>query len=145
MIILVIFRGLFQILLPQPNHTQHIHTPPRTAPRRLFCARALPDQRQSPIATGDRGYDADWFRNAVQEKGIVPCPGRKSRDKPVKYGTRRYNRNPSRLEIRFGRPKDWRRVPIRYDRCRNVFRSVVVLTAPSCSGHGPVPDEMISA
>jgi len=31
---------------------------------------------------GDRGYDADWFRDAVAEKGITPCiPGRKSRKK----------------------------------------------------------------
>jgi len=35
---------------------------------------------------GDRGYDADWFREALIEMGITPCiPGRKSRDKPVKY------------------------------------------------------------
>lgn len=34
----------------------------------------------------DRGYDADWFREALEEKGIKPCiPGRKSRSKPVKY------------------------------------------------------------
>lgn len=27
----------------------------------------------------DRGYDADWFRDALEEKGIKPCiPGRKS-------------------------------------------------------------------
>ncbi len=25
----------------------------------------------------DRGYDADWFRDALADKGIVPCiPGR---------------------------------------------------------------------
>ena len=100
---------------------QQTHTPPRISPRRLFCVRALPKQRQSPIATGDRGYDTDRFRNAVQEKGITPCPARKSRNKAVKYGTRRYKRNPNRLEIMFGRPKDWRRVPTRYDRCPHVF------------------------
>ncbi len=28
----------------------------------------------------DRGYDADWFRDALEEKGIKPCiPGRKNR------------------------------------------------------------------
>ena len=33
----------------------------------------------------DRGYDADWFRDALKDKGIRPCiPGRKSRDKPVR-------------------------------------------------------------
>jgi transposase len=31
----------------------------------------------------DRGYDADWFRDALKDKGIKPCiPGRKSRGKP---------------------------------------------------------------
>ncbi len=30
----------------------------------------------------DRGYDADWFREALKDKGIKPCiPGRKSRGK----------------------------------------------------------------
>jgi IS5 family transposase len=41
----------------------------------------------------DRGYDADWFRDALKDKGIKPCiPGRKSRGKPVKYDKRRYKR-----------------------------------------------------
>ena len=31
----------------------------------------------------DRGYDADWFRDALKDKGIKPCiPGRKSRGSP---------------------------------------------------------------
>jgi transposase len=51
----------------------------------------------------DRGYDADWFREALENKGIKPCiPGRKSRTKPVKYDKRRYKRR-SRIEIMFGR------------------------------------------
>ncbi len=42
---------------------------------------------------GDRGYDADWFREALIDKEITPCiPGRKSRDKPVKYDKRRYRK-----------------------------------------------------
>lgn len=33
---------------------------------------------------GDRGYDADWFRDALEAKGSKPCiPGRKSRNVPV--------------------------------------------------------------
>lgn len=55
----------------------------------------------------DRGYDADWFRDALKDKGIRPCiPGRKSRGKPVKYDKRRYKRR-NRIEIMFGRLKDW--------------------------------------
>jgi transposase len=34
----------------------------------------------------DRGYDVDWFRDAMKDKGIKPCiPGRKSRAKPIKH------------------------------------------------------------
>jgi len=58
----------------------------------------------------DRGYDADWFRDALKDKGIKPCiPGRKSRGKPIKHDKRRYKRR-NRIEIMFGRLKDWRRV-----------------------------------
>ena len=91
----------------------------------------------------DRGYDADWYREALQNKGIKPCiPGRKSRGKPVKYDKRRYKRRnrPSRdiawqctagqrYEIMFGKLKDWRRVATRYDRCPKVFLSAVALAA----------------
>lgn len=51
-------------------------------------------------------------------------PGRKSRAKPVKYDKRRY-----RIEIMFGRLKDWRRVATRYDRCPKVFLSAITLAA----------------
>jgi transposase len=54
----------------------------------------------------DRGYDADWFREALRDKGIRPCiPGRTSRGKAVRYDKRRYKRR-NRIEIMFGRLKD---------------------------------------
>ena len=41
----------------------------------------------------DRGYDADWFRDVLKDKGIRPCIlGRKSRGKAVRYDKRRYKR-----------------------------------------------------
>ena len=78
---------------------------------------------------GDRGYDADWFRDALKDKGIRACiPGRKQRTTMVKYGKRRYKRR-NRIEIMFGRLKDWRRVATRYDRCPKVFLSAIALAA----------------
>ncbi len=78
---------------------------------------------------GDRCYDADWFRDALKDKGIKPCiPGRKPRSKPVKYDKRRYKRR-NRIEIMFGRLKDWRRVATRYDRCPKVFLPAAALAA----------------
>lgn len=54
----------------------------------------------------DRGYDADWFREALKDKGIMPSiPGRESRGRPNEHDNRRY-----RIEIMFERLKDWRRV-----------------------------------
>ncbi|MEZ5725438.1 MAG: IS5 family transposase [Paracoccaceae bacterium] len=77
----------------------------------------------------DRGYDADWFREALKDKGIKVCiPGRKSRKKAVKYDKRRYKRR-NRIEIMFGRLKDWRRVATRYDRCPETFFSAILLAA----------------
>jgi transposase len=77
----------------------------------------------------DRGYDADWFREALKDKGIRPCiPGRKSRAKTVRYDKRRY-RHRNRIKIMFGRLKDWRRVATRYDRCAKTFLSAVALAA----------------
>jgi transposase len=78
---------------------------------------------------GDRGYDADWFREALKDKGIRACiPGRKQRNKPVKYDKRRYKRR-NRIERMFGKLKDWRRISTRYDRSPTVFLSAIALAA----------------
>lgn len=77
----------------------------------------------------NRGYDADWFPDALREKGITPCiPGRKIRYKAVKYDKRRYKRC-NRIEIMFGRLEDWRCVAAHYDRCQNTFFFSLVLAA----------------
>ncbi|HBB85270.1 MAG TPA: IS5 family transposase [Sulfitobacter sp.] len=78
---------------------------------------------------GARGYDAEWFREALKDKGIRACiPGRKQRKKTVKYDKRPYKRR-NRIEIMFGRLKDWRRVATRYDRCPKVFLSTIAFAA----------------
>lgn len=77
----------------------------------------------------DRDYDADWFRDGLEEKGIRPrVPGRRFRREPVKYDEREYKRR-NLIEIMFGRLKDWRRVITCYDRCPTAFFSAVCLAA----------------
>jgi transposase len=67
------------------------------------------------LLQGDRGYDADWLRDAVKDKEIRACiPGRKQRKKPVEYDKRRCKRR-NRIEIMVGRLNDWRCVAIRKD------------------------------
>lgn len=93
------------------------------------AAALLGDMPKAQWLLGDRGYDVDWFREALQDMGIRPCiPGRKARKKPIKYDKRRYKRR-NRIEIMFGRLKDWRRVATRYDRCPKVFLSAIALAA----------------
>ena len=73
--------------------------------------------------------NADWFREALEDKGIRACiPGRKQRKITVNYDKCRYKRR-NRIKIMFGRLNDWRRVATRYDRCRKVFLSAIALAA----------------
>ena len=93
------------------------------------AATLLDDLPKAQWMLADRGYDAKWFRDALEQKGIKPCiPGRKSRSLPVQYDKHRYKRR-NRIEIMFGRLKDWRRVATRYDRCPTAFYSALALVA----------------
>jgi len=63
----------------------------------------------------------------------VPVPSHvqhatKGCDEIGKYDKRRYKRR-NRIEIMFGRLKDWRRVATRYDRCPKAFFSAIALAA----------------
>jgi IS5 family transposase len=63
---------------------------------------------QADWLLADRGYDADWFRAALKDKGIKPrIPGRKSCSNPIKQDKRRY-KSRNRIEVMFGRLKYWR-------------------------------------
>ena len=69
----------------------------------------------------DRGYDADWFRKALVERGIIPCiPSRKGRREDVPYDRVLY-RQRHKIENMFAKLKDWRRIHTRYDRCAHTL------------------------
>ncbi|WP_104935547.1 IS5 family transposase [Desulfobulbus oralis] len=87
---------------------------------------ALPEAR---ALLADRGYDADWFRDALRARGITPCiPPRRSRKRPCPYDKDLYKQR-HKIEIMFGRIKDWRRIAMRYDRCAHTFFSALCLAA----------------
>ncbi|WP_283214618.1 MULTISPECIES: transposase [unclassified Sphingomonas] len=110
------------------------HSPPKRAKvgasgsRDYIGAAALLDELpKAQWLLADRGYDADWFRDALREKGIKPCiPGRKARNEPIRCDKRRYKHR-SRIEIMFGRLKNGRRVATRYDRYPTAFFSAIAL------------------
>jgi transposase len=77
----------------------------------------------------DRGYDTNWLREPLKEREIKACiPGRKSGSKNIKHDKRSHKRR-NRIEMIFGRLKDWLRVATRYDRYPKVFLSTVALVA----------------
>ena len=77
----------------------------------------------------DRGYDADWYREELENKGITPCiPSRKGRKTPIPHDKARYKKRHI-IENSFARLKDWRRIATRYDRCPKVFLSACALAA----------------
>ena len=80
----------------------------------------------------DKGYDSDWFRAALTERGISPCiPPRKTRKVQYPYDKELY-RQRHKIENVFGRIKDWRRVATRYDRCAHTFMSAISIAATCC-------------
>jgi transposase len=87
---------------------------------------ALPPARQ---LLGDKGYDADWFRQALAERGITACiPSKSNRKKPIEHDRELY-RQRHKIENMFGRLKDWRRIHTRYDRCAHTFMSAICIAA----------------
>jgi len=76
---------------------------------------------------GDKGYDSNKFRQALEDKGITPCiPPRKNRKSKVTYDKKLYKQR-HKIENMFGWIKDWRRVGMRYDRCAHTFMSTVLI------------------
>jgi transposase len=78
---------------------------------------------------GDKGYDSNWFRKALADRGIEPCiPPTRSRKQPIDYDTVLY-RQRHRIENMFSKLKDWRRIATRYDRCAHTFFSAICIAA----------------
>ena len=79
--------------------------------------------------TADKGYDADWLRTDLREKGITPfIPGKRGRKRKIRHDERRY-RERWRIEATFNRLKDFRRIATRYDKLTRNYISAVALVA----------------
>ena len=53
----------------------------------------------------DRGYDADWFRAALEQRGITPCiPSKTNRKVPIAHDKGLYRRR-HKVENMFGKLK----------------------------------------
>lgn len=78
---------------------------------------------------GDKGYDSDELRAAIQAKGIEPCiPPRKGRINPPEFCKVLYKKR-HKIENMFAKLKDWRRIATRYDRCAHTYFSAICIAA----------------
>jgi putative transposase len=88
-----------------------------------------PSLPRADYMLADRGYDADWFRAALQDMGIKPCiPPKKNRKTNIPFNITLYKRR-HKIENMFARLKDWRRIATRYDRCAHAFFSTICIAA----------------
>jgi transposase len=93
------------------------------------AALMLPVIPRTSFLLGDRGYDADWLRNALANRGITACiPSKANRKVQIPHDKTLY-RQRHRIENMFGRLKDWHRIHTRYDRCAHTFMSAIALAA----------------
>ena len=84
---------------------------------------------KAKVMIADKGYDGDWFRQALAARKTIACIPSKSNRKvqiphdPVLYRQRHH------VENMFGKLKDWRRIHTRYDRCAHTFMSAICIAA----------------
>jgi transposase len=93
------------------------------------AATILPALPAADVLIADKGYDSDWFREALGSLGIEACiPGRSNRTETIGYDQQIYKQR-NLVERMFGRLKDWRRIATRYDRCAHTFMSAIAIAA----------------
>ena len=93
------------------------------------AALMLPALPKAKELLGDKGYDADWFRAALAERGVAACiPSKSNRKVAIPYDAGLYKQR-HKIENMFGRLKDWRRIHTRYDRCAHTYLSAICIAA----------------
>jgi transposase len=93
------------------------------------AALMLPHLPKAKELLADKGYDADWFREALAERQTSACiPSKSNRKIQIPHDAVLY-RQRHRIENMFGRLKDWRRVHTRYDRCAHTYFSAICIAA----------------
>ena len=70
------------------------------------AALMLPAMPRAKELLGDKGYDADWFRQALAKRGITACIPSKSNRKVQIDHDRALYRQRHKIENMFGRLKD---------------------------------------
>ena len=89
----------------------------------------LPLVPHDSILHGDKGYDSDRIRRAVEAVGTLPNIPPKANRKWKNCFSPRLYRKRNVIERMFGRLKEWRRIATRYDRNATNYLAALCLAA----------------
>jgi transposase len=93
------------------------------------AALMLPALPTAAALLADKGYDANWLRAALAQRGLAACiPSKSNRRIAIPHDAVLYKQR-HKIENMFGRLKDWRRIHTRYDRCAHTYFSAICLAA----------------
>jgi transposase len=92
-----------------------------------LCARLLAGLRPQALLLADRGYDADWIRTLVAQRGAwANIPPKRNRKNPICFSAHLY-RGRNLVERFFNKIKQCRRVATRYDKLATNYLAFVKL------------------
>ena len=81
------------------------------------------------VLSAEQGYDADRFREALEDKEIAACIPARRGHKPPPVMAQKLHKQHHRIEKLLARLRGWRRIATRYDRCREPFLSAICIAA----------------
>ena len=86
-------------------------------------------KNRTALVTGSTSGIGLGIAQALAARGITACiPSKIKRKVPIPHDAALYRRR-HKIEIMFGRLKDWRRIHTRYDRCAHTFMSAITIAA----------------
>ena len=110
------------------RHCEHVVGVPALQGDRLAqVVREGGDSAFAGKVIGDKGYDSDEFRDALEARKIKACT-RSNRIAPRSYSKILYKQR-HKIENMFAKLKDWRRITTIYDRCAHTFMPAICIAA----------------
>jgi transposase len=84
---------------------------------------------QGADVIADRGYDADWIRELIEEQDCTPViPPKSNRCEEIEFSKRKYKKR-NLVERCIGKLKQFRHIATRYDRLAHNYLAFAKLAA----------------
>lgn len=89
----------------------------------------LRDLPKGTSLLADRGYDADWIRELIEDQGCIPViPPRSNRSDQIPFSMRKY-RQRNLVERCINKLKQFRHIATRYDRHPSAYLAFAKIAA----------------